>query len=64
MNSSKSKVVREVIEEMDHRINYSLLETSPQEREDLKQEIYVRLIATADKMEFVPLSTFKQRYEE
>lgn len=61
MNELKRQALEEVLNEMDQRIIYSLNETSLQDREDLKQEIYALLLEALEKMELVPLETFLNR---
>lgn len=61
MDEIKKQVLEEILIEMDPRIVYSLNETPMQEREDLKQEIYRRLLEAIDKMEVVDLDTFIER---
>lgn len=61
MNEIKRQAFEEILIEMDQRIIYSLNETPIQEREDLKQEIYKRLLEALEKMEVVSLDTFIQR---
>ncbi|MFS0788792.1 hypothetical protein ABC345_20725 [Shouchella sp. 1P09AA] len=61
MDEIKKQVLEEILIEMDPRIVYSLNETPMQEREDLKQEIYRRLLEAIDKMEVVDLDTFVER---
>ncbi|GAF23157.1 hypothetical protein JCM19047_2955 [Bacillus sp. JCM 19047] len=61
MNEIKRQAFEEILIEMDQRIIYSLNETPIQEREDLKQEIYKRLLEALEKMEVVSLDTFIER---
>lgn len=60
---NKNVILEEVLVELDQKINYSLSETLYEEREDLKQDIVVKLIEAVNKMEVVSLSTFQDRYE-
>ncbi|MBG9783127.1 hypothetical protein [Shouchella lehensis] len=61
MNEIKRQAFEEILIEMDQRIIYSLNETPIQEREDLKQEIYKRLLEALERMEVVSLDTFIER---
>lgn len=58
MNEVKRQAFEEIMVEMDDRIVYSLNETSWQNREDLKQEIYALLLEVLERMEIVSLETF------
>ncbi|SPT81554.1 Uncharacterised protein [Niallia circulans] len=63
MDPIKEKVLIEVLNEMDQRINYSLLQTDWQEQAELKQEIIARMVVALEKMEIVPFSTFEARFK-
>ncbi|WP_449354800.1 hypothetical protein ACUL41_00225 [Virgibacillus natechei] len=60
----KNDLILEVLKNMESRINAGLKATSPQEREDLKQEIYTRLVKATYDMEPVSLWDSKQRFDE
>lgn len=64
MNEKKKEVLEEVLMEMDQRINYGLLETSFQNREDLKQEIITKLAEAVEHMDLIPLSEFEREVTE
>ncbi|WP_373894357.1 hypothetical protein [Virgibacillus sp. CBA3643] len=60
----KNDLILEVLKDMESRINAGLKATSLQEREDLKQEIYTRLVKVTYDMEPVSLWEFKQHFDE
>lgn len=60
----KNKLILEVLEDMDKRIEAGIKATSPQDREDLKQDITVRLIKAAKEMEPISFWQFKEQMEK
>ncbi|QQK77928.1 hypothetical protein HUG15_21665 [Salicibibacter cibarius] len=60
----KNALILDVLEDMDPRIRRGLKATSPQEREDLRQDISARLIKVTHEMETISFWTFKERFDE
>lgn len=60
----KNKLILEVLEDMDKRIEAGIKATSPQDREDLKQDITVRLVKAAKEMEPISFWQFKEQMEK
>lgn len=60
----KNKVILEVLEDMDKRIDAGIKATTPQDREDLKQDITTRLVKAAADMESVSFWQFKEQLDD
>lgn len=60
----KKRILEEALKDLDQKINYSLGETRVDEREDLKQDILLRLIEAVDKMEVISYSTFRYLWDK
>lgn len=60
----KNKVILEVLEDMDKRIDAGIKATTPQDREDLKQDITTRLVKAAADMEPVSFWQFKEKLDD
>ena len=60
----KNKVILEVLEDMDKRIDAGIKATSPQDREDLKQDITTRLVKVAADMEPISFWQFKDQIDK
>jgi len=60
----KNKLILEVLEDMDKRINAGVRATSPQDQEDLKQDIVARFVKAANEMELISFWQFKKNLEK
>lgn len=60
----KNKVILEVLEDMDKRIDAGIKATTPQDREDLKQDITARLVKAAADMEPISFWQFKEKLDD
>lgn len=60
----KNKLILEVLENMDKRIDAGIKATTPQDREDLKQDITTRLVKAAADMEPISFWQFKKHLDE
>ncbi|EIM05815.1 hypothetical protein A1A1_14294 [Planococcus antarcticus DSM 14505] len=60
----KNKVILEVLEDMDKRIDAGIKATTPQDREDLKQDITTRLVKAAADMEPISFWQFKEKLDD
>ena len=60
----KNNLILEVLAEMEPRIRRGLRATSPQEREDLRQDISTRLTKVTNEMEIISFWTFKERFDD
>lgn len=60
----KNKVILEVLEDMDKRIDAGIKATTPQDREDLKQDITTRLVKAAAEMEPISFWQFKEQLDD
>ncbi|WP_082232109.1 hypothetical protein [Halobacillus massiliensis] len=61
---TRNYLVVEIIEQMKPSIKRGLQNTAYQEREDLKQEISLRLVQAANDMEVISFWEFKKRYDK
>ena len=64
LDLDKNRILEESLEDLDQKINYSLVETRFDDREDLKQDILLRLIEAVDKMEVISYSDFRYWWNE
>lgn len=60
----KNKVILEVLKDMDKRIDAGIKATTPQDREDLKQDITTRLVKAAADMEPISFWQFKDQLDD
>ncbi|MDE4086891.1 hypothetical protein PO902_17730 (plasmid) [Planococcus maritimus] len=60
----KNKVILEVLKDMDKRIDAGIKATTPQDREDLKQDITTRLVKAAADMEPISFWQFKEKLDD
>ncbi|MDQ0207640.1 hypothetical protein [Alkalicoccobacillus murimartini] len=60
----KNQLIEEVVQKMDDRINSGIRSTTLQERDDLKQDILLRLVKVTHEMETISFWTFKKKYDE
>jgi hypothetical protein len=59
----KNKLILEILEDMDKRIEAGIKATSLQDREDLKQDITVRLVKATNEMELISFWKFKEKWD-
>lgn len=64
MNIDKSKITMEVLESMRGRIEHGLRQTEYQNRDDLRQDIFLRVINVADNMEPISFWHFKEKQDK
>ncbi|PBB04654.1 MULTISPECIES: hypothetical protein [Salimicrobium] len=61
---NKNKIIMEVVERMNARIETGAKGTGFQDREDVKQDIHMRLVKVAHDMDVISFWTFKQNFEK
>lgn len=60
----KNRLILEVLEDMDKRIDAGVRATSFQDQEDLKQDIVTRFVKAANEMEPISFWQFKKNLEK
>lgn len=61
---TKQDILLEVLEQMEPRIQAGLRQTTYQEQEDLKQDMYVQIVQAAERMEPITFWEFKERFDQ